>query len=82
MAALLSLILLIVVCPLLMFFMMRGMHGHGSKNGAVDTDTPDQNPSAAQLRELRRDLEARLEDLDARIEYLEAESQPSRHVRV
>jgi hypothetical protein len=68
----LPLLLLFVVCPLVMFFMMRGMHAHGSKNGATDSGNAGGPLNLVQLRELRNDLEARIDDLDERIYDLEA----------
>jgi hypothetical protein len=71
-------LLLILACPLMMFFMMRGMHGghggnadnghaHGSSNNhgyaGTDSNTP--------LDDLRRQRE----QLDLQIEQREAEEQ-------
>ncbi|HLA81611.1 MAG TPA: DUF2933 domain-containing protein [Thermoleophilia bacterium] len=76
--ALLPLLLLVVVCPLVMFLMMRGMHGHGSKNAAADPRTADGSLNVVQLRELRDDLEARIDDLDDRINDLETTKSTTR----
>jgi hypothetical protein len=64
--------LLLLVCPIAMILMMRGMmHGHKSPKEAADQST-DKSLNLTQLRELRDDLDTRIEDLDARIYELEA----------
>jgi hypothetical protein len=69
--------LLVLACPLMMVFMMRGMMGHGShgKDDAKESDAAmpriDEATSAAELQQLRDDLTARLGQLDSRIEELE-----------
>jgi hypothetical protein len=72
--------LLVLACPLMMFFMMRGMMGHGShgKDDAqgspgVATLRLDEATDTAELQQLRDDLTARLGQLDSRIEELEHE---------
>jgi len=66
--------LFILICPLAMFLMMRGMHGRGAR-------TDSQHPQPAQrgilgareaedvaaLREQRDRLEARVQELEARM---------------
>lgn len=74
-------LLLLLACPLMMIFMMRGMMGHGSHgghgkddaHGAPDTPArlTDEATSPEELRHLRDELTARLEQLDSRIEDLE-----------
>ncbi len=60
MAILLPILLLGVVCPLAMFLMMLGMRGHGSQHEAADQRRADESLHAAQLRELRDDLDAQI----------------------
>ena len=55
-------LLLILACPLMMIFMMRG-HGHGGGHGHVD-------PSAASVDELRH----RRDELDREIAAREVDS--------
>jgi hypothetical protein len=71
MTTILPFVLLVLICPLAMIFMMRGMHGHGSKNEATDQAVQGAPLKATELRELRESLEARIEELDARIDDLE-----------
>ena len=58
--------LLILVCPLMMIFMMRGMHGGGHQN---KTDTHEMD--AAELRRLRDEIDTRLQALDERLQDVE-----------
>jgi hypothetical protein len=58
--------LFILVCPLLMLFMMRGMHG-SHKHNSGEAEAQDRM-SAAELRTLRDDLTARVDQIDARID--------------
>jgi len=60
-------LLFVLVCPLMMIFMMRGMHGgHGQPSGRED---PRENPSAGeriaeleqQVRELRDERDRKRE---------------------
>ena len=65
--------LFILVCPLMMLFMMRGMHGHRSDNahgqGAVDEHgTLRQGQSLTSLTDERARLEEQLAELDAEID--------------
>lgn len=70
-------LLLILACPLMMFFMMRGMHGdhadgghaHG-QGGGCGHDHASTDPNSA-LDDLRRQRE----HLDRQIEEREAEEQ-------
>ncbi len=63
--------ILVLACPLMMIFMMRGMHGHGSKAGHEDPAAPQNHADVTELRALRDRLEAQIDDLDARMEALE-----------
>ncbi len=55
---------LLLACPLMMVFMMRGMHsGHGSSvsagdgsAGARESDSPDTQASDARIAQLEREL--------------------------
>jgi hypothetical protein len=58
--------LLILACPVMMIFMMRGMHGGGHQN---KTDTHEMD--AAELRRLRDDIDTRLQALDERLQDVE-----------
>ena len=65
--------LFILVCPVMMLFMMRGMHGHRSDNahgqGAVDEHgTLRQGESLTSLTDERARLEEQLAELDAEID--------------
>ena len=72
-------LLLVLACPLMMIFMMRGMHGsHGGSaggghargmGGSCHGDTT--SDSSASLDDLRRQRD----DLDRQIEQREAEEQ-------
>ena len=71
-------LLLILACPLMMLFMMRGMHGRGahaadrhpgSEKGGVSEGR--QDAEVATLREQRAQLEARVEELEAQMSRLE-----------
>lgn len=61
--------LLILACPLMMIFMMRGMHG-GSHDQAASERRDDM--SAAELRQLRDEIDQRLQALDERVRDVEA----------
>lgn len=70
------LLLLLLACPLMMFFMMRGMHGghggnansgHAHGAGGCDDDHAGSDPTTS-LDELRR----RRDELDRQIEQREA----------
>jgi Protein of unknown function (DUF2933) len=72
----------ILVCPLMMLFMMRGMHGRRSDNahgqGAVDEHgTPRQGQSLASLSDERARLEKQLAELDAEIDAKAAPAEKS-----
>jgi hypothetical protein len=71
MKALLPLLLVVLICPIVMVVMMRGMHGHGARTDTENGVTADKNMSAVELRKLRQDLEQRVDELDARLEDLE-----------
>lgn len=72
----------ILVCPLMMLFMMRGMHGRRSDNahgqGAVDEHgTPRQGQSLTSLSDERARLEKQLAELDAEIDAKAASAEQS-----
>ena len=74
--------LFILVCPLMMLFMMRGMHGHRSDNahgqGAVDEHgTLRQGESLTSLTDERARLEEQLAELDAEIDAKAAPAEQS-----
>lgn len=66
----------ILICPLMMLFMMRGMHGRGAhpaEKGAIDVHgigdaSEDQ---LVELREQRDQLEARVDELEAQLQRIE-----------
>ena len=70
--------LLILMCPVAMFFMMRGMHGRGG-HAAEQHSAPGQqgilegpeDTEVAALLEQRDQLEARVEELEAQMSRLE-----------
>ncbi len=59
--------LLILACPLMMFFMMRGMHsGRGNNaDGGHDHAGTDANTSLHELRRQREQLERQIEEREA-----------------
>ena len=74
--------LFILVCPLMMLFMMRGMHGHRSDNahgqGAVDEHgTLRQGQTLTSLTDERARLEEQLAELDAEIDAKAAGAEQS-----
>jgi hypothetical protein len=74
--------LFILVCPVMMLFMMRGMHGHGAKkdeqghaggqHGLLGSGDDSQ---VTELREQRAQLEARVEELETQVSRLAASPQ-------
>jgi TolA-binding protein len=72
----------ILICPLMMLFMMRGMHGHGAhpaEKGTTEADgIPDtQQDQITELREQRDRLEARVDELEAQMSRVEqSEEEP------
>jgi len=64
-------LLFVLICPIAMVIMMRGMHGHGAKPDAEHGATAEKNMSAIELRKLRQDLEQQVEELSARLDDLE-----------
>jgi Protein of unknown function (DUF2933) len=62
-------LLLILACPLMMFWMMRGGHGHhsaGDHSGdRVDHDTDANQPSLEELRHRREELDREIEHRQA-----------------
>jgi hypothetical protein len=61
--------LLILACPLMMIFMMRGMHRGGHDRAASERSD---EMSAAELRQLRDEIDQRLQALDERVRDVEA----------
>jgi TolA-binding protein len=66
----------ILICPLMMLFMMRGMHGHGThpaEKGTTDTQGigGSGDDQVAELREQRDQLEARVDELEAQLDRIE-----------
>jgi len=59
--------LFILICPLMMIFMMRGMHGGGHRQAG---DTHEMN--TAELRRLHDEIDGRLQALDERVRDVEA----------
>jgi hypothetical protein len=67
-----------LICPLVMLFMMRGMHGRGAHANEQHTGqgprgmlAASEGPEVADLREQRDRLEARVEELVAQMSRLE-----------
>jgi Protein of unknown function (DUF2933) len=77
----------ILICPLMMLFMMRGMHGRGA-HSADQHKMPDQqgtleageDPQIAALREQRDRLEARVDELEAQMSRNERPREAERQV--
>ena len=65
-------LLLVLMCPLIMVFMMRGMHGGDHQNAQVDHSSSDEHLSVDELVALRADLDSRLQTLNGRIDAIEA----------
>jgi Protein of unknown function (DUF2933) len=65
-------LLLLVACPLMMVFMMRGMHGGGHQKAHADHSSSEEQLSAVELRALRAELDARLQELNDRVHAIEA----------
>lgn len=65
-------LLLLLACPLMMVFMMRGMHGGGHQKDHADHSSSEEQLRAAELRALRAELDARLQELNGRIDVIEA----------
>jgi hypothetical protein len=65
-------LLFVLVCPLMMVFMMRGMHDHGAADASHGDRAPgEERMSADELRELRDSLEMQMVALNERIDSLE-----------
>lgn len=74
--------LLILVCPLMMLFMMRGTHGHGAHSAEKGTtDAPGIDAASedqlVELREQRDQLEARVGELEAQLDRIERSQEGS-----
>ena len=65
-------LLLIVLCPIVMVIMMRGMHSHGVKSDAEKAGPGGNTMNTAELLRLRQDLEQRIDELDTRLDELNA----------
>jgi hypothetical protein len=65
-------LLFLLICPLMMVFMMRGMHGGGHKKPDAEHSSSEERLSATELRDLRAELDARLEELNGRIDTMGA----------
>jgi TolA-binding protein len=68
--------LFILICPLMMLFMMRGMHGrdaHPAENGTPDAQSIRDagEDQIAELRQQRDQLEARVDELEAQLGRIE-----------
>jgi hypothetical protein len=63
-------ILLLLLCPLMMIFMMRGMHGRGESHGHGE-DTERDQASVSRRRDERAALEKRVRELETRLDYFE-----------
>ena len=68
----------VLICPLMMLFMMRGMHGSRSRADRLKSETSQHGASPASddaevaaLREERDDLRARIEQLEGQVSRLE-----------
>jgi hypothetical protein len=70
--------LFILICPLMMLFMMRGMHGRGA-DSADQHSKPDQqrvleageDPQIIELRQQRDQMEARVDELEAQMSRID-----------
>lgn len=70
--------LLLLACPIAMFFMMRGMHGHGGQRGILEAPN---DADVAALSEQRDRLEARVEELEAQMSRVEWRSEAEPRVQ-
>jgi Protein of unknown function (DUF2933) len=68
----------ILICPLMMLFMMRGMHGRGAHSADQQARSDQQgmlaageDPQIVELRQQRDRLEARVDELEAQMNRIE-----------
>jgi Protein of unknown function (DUF2933) len=67
----------ILICPLMMLFMMRGMHGRGEHSAERETTGQQgvreagDDARTAELREQRDRLDARVDELEAQLARIE-----------
>jgi len=68
----------ILICPLMMLFMMRGMHGRGTHSADHHPGSDQQGmlaegeaPQIVELRQQRDELEARVDELEAQMSRIE-----------
>jgi hypothetical protein len=64
----------VLICPLMMLFMMRGMHGRGAhadeQHGTAGQQgmlASGEDPQIAELRRQRDELEARVDELESQM---------------
>jgi hypothetical protein len=68
-------VLFVLICPLMMLFMMRGMHGQNHDHGKGErAPARDSQAILDELRNMRQDLELRMDDLNGRINSIELKS--------
>lgn len=79
--------LFILACPLMMLFMMRGMHGHGAHSadqqpgpGRRSITEGSEDPDVADLREQRDQLEVRVQELEAQMSLLQRPQEEEQRV--
>jgi hypothetical protein len=65
-------LLLLLVCPLMMVFMMRSMHGGDHQKAQADQSRSEEHLSVTELGALRTELDAHLQELTGRIDAIEA----------
>ena len=59
-------LLLVLACPLMMVFMMRGGHGHGAGHGhGQDRDDASESLSTEELKSLRDRLDRQIADRES-----------------
>ena len=81
----------VLICPLMMLFMMRGVHGRGAHSDDRQR-TPDhqdivaagEDPRIVELRRQRDELGARVDELEAQMSRLDPtrEAEPQVHASV
>jgi len=74
-------LLLIVVCPLMMFFMMRGMHGGNVDGGHAQRHAGEGGHSHGNTKHSLEELRRQREQLDGEIEQRAVEEETPTPVR-
>jgi Protein of unknown function (DUF2933) len=71
-------LLLVLACPLAMFFMMRGGHGHGHSHTTSIDGSDEGQVSAEELRRRRGELDRLIEEREQAEAHVASEATPLR----